>query len=464
MKQKKACPVTPIGAKSANVSADGLKTIKPEVFSNSKKGVMRVHFIGIGGIGVSSLAQYYLSTGWKVSGSDAVKSEITDELKKKGAKICIGHRAENVSGADLVIYSAAIKPDNPELSSTWERSSQVLSYAQAVGELTKKYFTIAVSGSHGKSTTTALIGLILIEAGLDPTIIVGTKLKELNSNNFRLGKSEYLVLEADEYARSFHNYFPKIAVLLNIDKEHLDVYKNLAGVIAGFKKYLKNVSEYIIANKEDKNIKKILFSKFYFLNSKVIWYRKGKHNLSIPGTHNQFNAEAAWQAVKILGVKKSIADKVFHSYQGAWRRMEKLKPKSHTLKAILYSDYAHHPTEIKATLQSLREKYPKKNIVCVFQPHQQDRLNRLFKEFTTAFIVADKAIIYPLYKVKGRDTIGRTSEDLVKTINEPNVLYAPDFKSVLRMIDSDIKSDSVIIFMSAGDLDERVRAYLSSRT
>lgn len=203
-----------------------------------------VHFIGIGGIGVSSLAQYYLATGWKISGSDAVKSEITDDLKKKGIKIFIGQKAENIKSLDLVIYSAAIKPENPELLSAWDRSSQVLSYAEAVGELTKKYFTIAVSGSHGKSTTTALIGLILMQAGLDPTIIIGTKLRELEGppfregrsfsggNNFRLGQSKYLVLEADEYARSFHNYFPKIAVLTNIDKEHLDIYKNLNGVVA----------------------------------------------------------------------------------------------------------------------------------------------------------------------------------------------------------------------------------------
>ena len=328
-----------------------------------------------------------------------------------------------------------------------------------------------------------MIGLILIETCLDPTIIVGTKLKELSGSNFRLGKSEYLVLEADEYARSFHNYFPKIAVLTNIDKEHLDTYKNLAGVITGFRKYLGNVSAdgYVVANKEDKNIHKVIKSearnpksetnsKSKISNPKTIWYQKGKHKLSIPGEHNQFNAEAAWQAVKILGVKKSVADKVFRNYQGAWRRLELLFAKSYKLKAVLYSDYAHHPTEIKATLQALREKYPKKKIVCIFQPHQQDRLNRLFKEFIGAFVGADKTILYPLYKVKGRNLgIGlpsgdlpkadKSSSDLVKAINKPNVFYAKNFKSVLGMIGQDIKSNSVIVFMSAGDLDALARKY-----
>ncbi len=434
-----------------------------------------VHFIGIGGIGVSSLAQYYLATGWRVSGSDAVRSEITDELKKRGIKILIGQKPQNIKGASLIIYSTAIKPENPELSAAVSAGLKNLTYAQAVGELTKKYFTIAVSGSHGKSTTIALIGLILIKAGLDPTIIIGTKLKELNDTNFRLGKSKYLVLEADEYARSFHNYFPKIAVLTNIDKEHLDIYKNLNGVLAGFRKYLQNVSPdgFIVANAEDKNIYKIIKSEArnskLEINSKsqkskpkIIWYSRGKHILLIPGIHNQFNAEAAWQAVKLLGVKKSIADKVFSSYRGAWRRLEKLniKNKISKIRSIIYSDYAHHPTEIKATLQALKEKYPKKKLICVFQPHQQDRLDRLFKDFTTAFDAADKTILYPLYKVKGRDSVGKTSADLAKVINQPNVLYASDFKEILKLLANDLNSNSIIVFMNAGDLDAKIRHHL----
>ncbi len=443
---------------------------------------MKVHFIGIGGIGVSSLAQYYLATGWKVSGSDAARSEITDDLKKRGVRVFISPGLTRLGRVGLVIHSAAIKPDHPEILEAKKLGIKTQLYSEAVGELTKKYYTIAVAGSHGKSTTTALIGLILVEVGLDPTIIIGTKLRELEGppfqegrsfsggNNFRLGQNRYLVLEADEYARSFHNYFPKIAVLTNIDKEHLDIYKNLNGVIKSFRTFFRNVSAdgYIIANSQDSNTRLALKSqipstksqtnpKSQIQNPKIIYYQQGSHRLLVPGIHNQFNAEAAWQAVKLLGIKKSVADKVFKSYSGAWRRLEKLKIKNEKVKSIVYSDYAHHPTEIKATLQALREKYQKKKIVCVFQPHQQDRLNRLFKEFTTAFDGADKTILYPLYKVKGRDTVGKTSEDLAKTINKPNVFYAPSFKKVLKLLANGLDSDSLIVFMSAGDLDALAR-------
>ncbi|MBI4120324.1 MAG: UDP-N-acetylmuramate--L-alanine ligase [Parcubacteria group bacterium] len=427
----------------------------------------KVHFIGIGGIGLSSLAQYYLAQGWRVSGSDAARSEITDDLKRRGVRIFIGQRASNLKNVNLVIYSAAIRPDDPELSAALKSAISTQSYAQAVGELTKKYFTVAIAGSHGKSTTTALIGLIMIKAGLDPTIIIGTKLRELGGSNFRLGKNKYLVLEADEYARSFHNYFPRIAVVTNIDKEHLDTYKNLAGVLAGFKKFFGNISVdgYLVANAQDINIKKILNPKPYTLYPKIVWYGRGRHDLVIPGIHNQFNAEAAWQAVKLLGVKKSIADKVFKSYQGAWRRLELLSPSSkfQAPSSKIYSDYAHHPTEIRATLQALREKYPNKKIICIFQPHQQDRLTRLFKEFTQAFKQADKIVLYPLYKVKGRDSGGKTSEDLSRAIKQPNVFYAASFGGVVKLLEVDLKSKAVIVFMSAGDLDGKVRRYFGAR-
>lgn len=228
--------------------------------------------------------------------------------------------------------------------------------------------------------------------------------------------------------------------------------------MGGFKKYLKNVFGSVIANAQDNNVKKVVTT------SNVVWYGRGEHKLSIPGVHNQFNAEAAWQAVKLLGVKKSIADKVFASYHGAWRRMEKLnlKPQISKIKSVIYSDYAHHPTEIKATLQALKEKYPHKKIICVFQPHQQDRLNRLFKEFLTAFDDADRTILYPLYKVKGRDSEGKTSADLVKVINKLNVVYADNFKKVLFLLRSDLVTDAVIVFMSAGDLDNKVKKYFSA--
>ena len=199
---------------------------------------LKVHFIGIGGIGVSALAQYYLAKGHKVSGSDLTSSEITEALKKMGAKIFIGrHKAKNIpKDVDLIIYSPAIQKTNPELKQAYQIQNtkydiQIFSYPQALGELTKTHFTIAVSGTHGKSTTTAMVGLLLVKAGLDPTVIVGTKIKEFGNSNCRVGKSQYLVIEADEHFASFLNYWPRIIVLTTIEKDHLDYYKNLNNIL-----------------------------------------------------------------------------------------------------------------------------------------------------------------------------------------------------------------------------------------
>ena len=192
---------------------------------------MKIHFIGIGGIGVSALAQYYLAKGEQVSGSDLASSEITELLKRKGAKIIIDQNAKNITkNIDLVIYSPAVKEDNPELKEAKNLGIKCLSYPEVLGELTKKYFTIAITGTHGKSTTTAMVALLLIKAGFDPTVIVGTKLKEFNNSNFRMGKSKYLIIEACEHEESFLNYWPKAAVITNIEKDHLDYYKNLNNI------------------------------------------------------------------------------------------------------------------------------------------------------------------------------------------------------------------------------------------
>jgi len=210
---------------------------------------MKIHFIGIGGIGVSALAQYYLEKGNKVSGSDLVASEITDFLKAKGIKIVVGNNEKNIKNDfDLVIYSPAVQPDNPEYNKAKHLGIKLQSYPEALGNLTKEYFTIAIAGAHGKSTTTAMVGLLLIKAGLDPTVIVGTKLKEFGNSamnktegsNFRMGKSKYLVIEACEYDSSFSEYFPQITVVTNIDREHLDYFKSFKNVIKEFKKFIFN--------------------------------------------------------------------------------------------------------------------------------------------------------------------------------------------------------------------------------
>lgn len=439
----------------------------------------RAHFIGIGGIGMSSLAQYYLAKGWQVSGSDLVDSEMSAKLKKSGAEIFIGHKAVNLlEKIDRVIFSAAIKDDNPELEQARVLESEIISYAQALGELTRQYIAIAVSGAHGKSTTTALLSLILIEAGLDPTVIVGTRLKEFNDNNFRLGQSRYLVIEADEYNKSFLNFYPTIAVITNIDKEHLDTYGDLSGVIQNFAKYFKNVAGVgaIVINVKDENSDKAV--KIWGGSTKVIKFGAKKTNswpIKIPGEFNQLNAEAAWQAAKLLGVEKSVAEKAVSNYSGSWRRMEALVPKG---KVALrqaqgkrfFTDYAHHPTEIKATIKALKETFPKKKLAIVFQPHQLERLNNLFDDFVSAFNGADKLILMPVYQVAGRETFSqKTAKDLFEAIlrrgsgqvKNENVFYSRSFTGAIKIIEN--FANSVVVFMGAGDMDKEVRKFFKSK-
>jgi len=428
---------------------------------------MKIHFIGIGGIGVSALAQYYLSKGHQVSGSDLVSSEITTLLKKKGVKIYIGPHKKNRLKSDIkqVIYSPAVKKNNPEFLEAKKREIKIQSYPQALGELTKKYFTIAVSGTHGKSTTTAMISLILIKAGLDPTVIIGTKLKEFGNSNFRTGKGKYLIIEADEWNASFLNYWPKIIVLTNIEKEHLDYYKNLKHILKTYQEFISHLSRdgVLIINKDDKNISKLktknlkphLESQNFNLKQKEA--KKLKKILKIPGEHNILNALASLKTARILKIPDRVSFKALSEYRGSWRRFEKCKFKIGNQKLEIISDYAHHPTEIKVTLKTTREKFPHKKIWCVFQPHQYQRTFYLFKDFVKVFreIPIDKLIITDIYDVAGReqgDIKDRiNSEKLVKTINRTWVIYLPK-KKIINYLKKNLKGREVVIIMGAGDI------------
>jgi len=441
---------------------------------------MKIHFVGIGGIGVSALDKYYLAQGHKVSGSDLVSSEITEALKKRGAKISIGpHRLPrwNLGNRpDLVIYSPAVPSENPELKKARKLKIKCLSYPEALGELTKKYFTIAVCGTHGKSTTTAMIGLLLIRAGLDPTVIVGTKVKEFGDSNCRVGKSQYLVIEADEHFASFLNYWPKIIVLTNIEADHLDYYKTLNNILKTFKKYLWHLPRdgILIANRDDKNIQKICSNKknvhvpfFYSLKQKEA--KKFKKILKIPGEHNVSNALAALAVARVLKIPDKTTFRALSEYRGSWRRFEikQLKltnegeKRSRPVKII--SDYAHHPTEIKVTLKAAREKFPKKKIWCVFQPHQYQRTYYLFKDFVTVFRTApvDKLIITDIYDVTGREEkeIKKrvSSKKLVEAINQFNqhrvlISYIPAMREVADYLKKNLQGGEVVMIMGAGDI------------
>jgi UDP-N-acetylmuramate--alanine ligase len=426
---------------------------------------MKVHFIGVGGIGVSALAQYYLEKGHKVSGSDLVRSEIIELLEKKGVKIV----KEVPKDVDLVIYSPAV-PNPPEGKS----------YPQALGELTKKYFTIAVSGTHGKSTTCAMIALILIKAGLDPTVIVGTKLREFNGSNFRIGESDYLIIEADEWQASFLNYWPKIIVLTNIEREHLDYYKDLKHILKTYKEYIGHLPKdgILVLNRDDKNISKLLprrsgkTQEYSLIQPEADVLRK---ILKVPGEHNIYNALAALTVARALEIPDKISFKALSGYKGAWRRFEIKELKiqkqpfgesaSRPAKLKIINDYAHHPTEIKNTLEAAREKFPNKKIWCIFQPHQYQRTFYLFDDFIRVFseilrrtqdkLPIDRLIITDIYDVAGRERkkIKKkiNSRKLIKEIKKAQAIYLPKerIKNYLRR---NLKGGEVVIIMGAGDI------------
>ncbi len=423
---------------------------------------MKIHFIGIGGIGVSALAQYYLQKGHEISGSDLVASEITYFLRKKGIKILIGNKEENINkDFDLVVYSPAVKTDNPEYKKAKELDIKLKSYPEALGDLTKQYFTIAVAGAHGKSTTTAMIALILIKAGYDPTVVVGTKLKEFGDSNFKMGQGKYLVIEACEYDDSFLNYFPKIIVVTNVDKEHLDYFKTFKNVIKEFKNFISKLPKdgFLVANKDDKNLVKISKGKFTTKHYSTIQKEsaKLKKTLKIPGRHNISNALAALSVARILNIKDEISFKSLSEYGGSWRRFEIKQGIANGKKIIVISDYGHHPTEILATLKATREKYPNKKIWCVFQPHQYQRTHYLFKDFVKVFrkVPIDNIIITDIYDVAGREeekiSSSVNSENLVKKINEKNIKYM-SLNLAEKFIKENIKNGEVLIIMGAGDI------------
>ena len=455
--------------------------------TQSARKKLHAHFIGIGGIGISALARWFLAKNWAVSGSDIAGSSVTQELEKEGVKVKIGHKkggpacrqAGLPSRVDMVVFSEAIEPQNPELIEAKRRGIVPLSYPQALGCLTKAYKTLAVTGSHGKSTTTAMLALILIRAGFDPNVVIGTKLKEFGGKNFRSGKSKLLVLEADDYKAVFLNYSPAAIIATTLDREHLDVYKNLGNIKKAFLKFFAKIKNggALVVNRDDKNLRSLHspIARLAKRNSlRVLWYslkspeaKQIRNVLKIPGEHNVSNAIAAYTlATKILNIKKQDALKALAGYRGAWRRMEfrgyySLPPTPYRLP--VYDDYAHHPTEIKATLEAFKEKFPKRKIICVYQPHQGERLKALYPEFIHSFHDADTLILLPVYEVAGRDTRYKTwtSERLAASIKKrypkKEVYYISNPERIKEFLRPHLPPPTyyllpILIMMGAGDI------------
>jgi len=440
---------------------------------------MKIHLIGIGGIGISALAQYYLVNGHEVSGSDLTNSKIIEKLKRDGAEIEVGfQQAEHIPEAvDRVIYSLAISKNNSELKRAkqlQEVSSQleILSYPQALGKLTKENFTIAVSGTHGKSTTTAMLALILIEAGFDPTVFLGTKLNEFGGTNFRKGESQYLLIEADEYKAAFLNYSPQIIVLTNIEKDHLDFYKDINQIIETFKQYVDCLPESgsLIYNQKDKNIeklrkegnKKIKEEIGFSLDQEIV--QDLKKILKVPGEYNIENALAAVDTADVLKIPREISLRALSKYQGAWRRFEKKRVKMGEQFLTLINDFAHHPTELKAFLGAVKESaFPGQKIWVVFQPHQNQRTLSLQEDFiqvigTLARLDSPcfyELIITDIYDVPGREKKEVqekiNTQKLIEAINETSVIYLP-LNKVKKYLKTKIQDNDILAIVGAGDI------------
>ncbi len=434
---------------------------------------MKIHFIGIGGIGVSALAKYYRSKGAEVTGSDLTSSEITDFFKEKGVKIQIGKDTSEMidKTVDKIIYTSAVPENAPEIKKARKLNIPILTYPQALGQLTKEYFTIAVAGTHGKSTTSAMASIVLEKAGLDPTVIIGTKVREFENSNERTGDSKYLIIEACEHFGSFLNYEPNIVVLTNIERDHLEYYENLENLKKGFRKFIDKLPEdgLLIANKDDENVKDIISKK-----DNVKWFSlkdkekdKIKNNLQVPGEFNVANALSVLKLARELEIKDKITLKALSEFKGTWRRFETFsisKPKEYTL----ISDYGHHSTALIKTLKAAREKYPDKKILCFFQPHQYQRTYYLFDSFVEALREApvDKIFIDNIYEAQGRQDEKFkkkvNTQKLVKKVNKDSVSYLPQDK-IEDYLNKNVEKDNVVILMGAGNIYNNVAAKIINK-
>lgn len=458
--------------------------------------IKRIHAIGIGGIGVSALAKYFALRGVEVSGSDVVDSEIFREAEDVGVKIFLGHKKKNVpDNADFVFFSDAVPEDNPERVRARELGILEISYARLLGELSKTKKTIAISGTNGKSTTTAMVGLILERAGWDPTVIVGSKVPGFKYGNLRLGKSDWLVVEADEYRAHLLELSPNHAIITNIEEDHLDFYKDLKHIKETFLQFANKVGKEgnLVINADDpasaeiETAQKVTFG----VNSPADYTAKnisisageqsfdvwrnfcgpeniGRIVLAVPGKFNLMNALSASALGLSLGMGLETIQAALADFKGIWRRFERVGILSGEWLGgdapIVVSDYAHHPTAVAGTLQAAREFYPGKRIMAVFQPHQHNRTKKLFDQFVQSFAGADVLILSEIYDVPGREESEDqdvSSKDLVSAVMEKGLVlearYGGNLEETEALIRSIAKAGDVILIMGAGTIDKVAR-------
>lgn len=437
-----------------------------------------IHMIGIGGVSMSGLAEIIYKMGFKVTGSDRVMSDITNRLVDSGITVYEGHNAKNVEGAQLVVYTAAVKTDNPEYVAAINLGIPLMERSEFLGEITRKYSeSICICGTHGKTTTTSMTSLVFIEANMDPTIQVGADLKQIDGN-YRVGTSPYFVVESCEYVESFLKFYPKTAILLNIEEDHLDYYKDINHIKSAFKKFVELVPENgnIVVNADDDKCLDVIHD----VSGKIITIGINNHNadwlatnivlnddgcysftaqnadkkidikLNVVGYHNVYNALATVAVAIAYGIDEEQIKNGLSKFTGASRRFEY---RGLFNGAKVYDDYAHHPTEIKATINSALAVSHNKLWV-IFQPHTYSRTLTLFDEFAKAFEKTDEVILTDIYAAREIDDGSVSSEQLAIAINDfsNNCTYISKFEKIKEYLNENVKENDLIITIGAGNI------------
>jgi UDP-N-acetylmuramate--alanine ligase len=446
------------------------------VFGRTK----HIHMVGIGGIGMSGMAEILIQRGYKVTGSDGASNETTDRLKELGATIYQGHAPENIEGADVVVYTSAVKAtENEETKAALENRIPTIKRAEMLAELMKMKFGIGVAGTHGKTTTTTMIGHVTQDGNYDPTIMVGGKVHSFDKTNAVVGKGDVIVVEADEFDRTFLRLTPSIAIITNIEAEHLDIYDDLEDVKGAFIDYANKVPFYgaVIVCLDDPNVRSILPD----LERRIISYglspqaqvravdiqmnqftstftvmnddqKLGVITLKAPGDHNVKNALAAVATGIELNIDFKLIKQGLERYQGVFRRFQK---KVEEQGVMVIDDYAHHPTEVAATLNAARKGWPDRRIVAVFQPHLYSRTQDLYKEFGLSFSDAEVLVITDVYPSREKPIEGVTGKlisDTAEQYGHKNVIYVEDKADVTATLKEISKAGDIIITMGAGDI------------
>ncbi len=437
-----------------------------------------IHFVGIGGIGMSGIAELLINLGYTVSGSDLKLSPITQRLEQKGAKIFQGHAKSQIKGANVIVTSSAISQENPEVIQAKQMVIPIIPRAEMLAELMRIKYSIAVSGAHGKTSTTAMISQILNTAGLDPTVIIGGLLQGLDTNALH-GNGDFIVAEADESDGSFLKYSPAIAAVTNIDLEHLDFYKDIEDIKDTFVQFINSVPFYGLAilcldnthiqdilprihvryttfgmsAQSDLQAREISFldgkSRFSVFHQNI---NLGEINLNIAGQHNISNALAGIATALELKIPFATIKKALEEIQGVKRRLE---IKGNKKGILVMDDYGHHPTEIRATLTAVRESYPKKRLIVMFQPHRYTRTQGLFDEFTRSFYQSAALIVLPIYAASEAPIPGVDSKtlcDAIKAHGHKDVTFAPDFTQALSMVTHKAGKGDLVLTLGAGDI------------